>query len=344
MEQILLTHAKKYPLMTPVDAVKLLYQSEFGGGHLIADEAACLEFVRRETDALPPTALPDPPEEIGGGLVRMDLGYARSLGISPETVGRMFIRSAQKRGDPSAFREKIDTLKALAEQNLLPFSSAELHAYLDGYDGGMVSHSSQYRQAYAPAYRIIDSRYVRLLPLIAAAEQAVREHGRAVIAIDGRCASGKTTAADLLSRALCAPVVHMDDFFLPPALRSPERYAAPGGNVHHERFAQEVLPHLLAGEAFTYRRFDCSVMDFGEAIEIPSASITIVEGAYSLHPAFGNYARLPVFSHIEPALQLERIFARDGDYVKVFREKWIPLEEKYLSACAVEERCAFRLD
>ena len=35
--KILRAHAEKYPLMRPQDAVKLVYQNEFGGGHLIVD-------------------------------------------------------------------------------------------------------------------------------------------------------------------------------------------------------------------------------------------------------------------------------------------------------------------
>ena len=42
MEQILRSHFARYPAMTPQDAVKLLYQSAFGPGHLIADPAYAL--------------------------------------------------------------------------------------------------------------------------------------------------------------------------------------------------------------------------------------------------------------------------------------------------------------
>ena len=51
MRSILLAHARRYPLMEPRDAVKLIYQSEFGGGHLIRDESACLDFLRREYES-----------------------------------------------------------------------------------------------------------------------------------------------------------------------------------------------------------------------------------------------------------------------------------------------------
>ena len=63
----------------------------------------------------------------------------------------------------------------------------------------------------------------------------------ALAAIDGRCGSGKSTLAGLAAHRLGCPLFHMDDFFLPPALRTQERYAAPGGNVHYERVEAELL-------------------------------------------------------------------------------------------------------
>lgn len=82
------------------------------------------------------------------------------------------------------------------------------------------------------------------------AYQKVKPAGCGVIAMDGRAAAGKTTLAEELAVTLGGAVVHMDDFFLPGELRTPERLAAPGGNVHAERFVEEVLPYLRRGEAF----------------------------------------------------------------------------------------------
>ena len=53
-----------------------------------------------------------------------------------------------------------------------------------------------------------------------------------LVAIDGGSAGGKSTMGAALARALDATLVHMDDFFLPGALRTPERLRQPGGNVH----------------------------------------------------------------------------------------------------------------
>ena len=135
---------------------------------------------------------------------------------------------------------------------------------------------------------------------IITAYEKLKPAGVGVIAIDGRAASGKTTLAAALAAETGGAVVHMDDFFLPAELRTPQRLAAPGGNVHAERFVKEVLLFLRQGRPFCYRRFDCHVMDYGAPAEIPAAPVIIVEGAYSLHPQFGRYADLTVFCDITP--------------------------------------------
>ena len=77
LRAILIAHAKRYPLMQPTDAVKLIYQNEFGGGHLIRDEQACLNYLRREYADLEknPTALLY--EDIGNGIVRVNLAAVK---------------------------------------------------------------------------------------------------------------------------------------------------------------------------------------------------------------------------------------------------------------------------
>lgn len=173
---------------------------------------------------------------------------------------------------------------------------------------------------------------------IITAYEKLKPAGVGVIAIDGRAASGKTTLAAALAAETGGAVVHMDDFFLPAELRTPQRLAAPGGNVHAERFAEEVLPFLRQGRPFCYRRFDCHVMDYGNPAEIPAAPVIIVEGAYSLHPQFGRYADLTVFCDITPQEQQRRITRRNGEAVwPMFRDRWIPFEEAYFSVYPIRQ-------
>ena len=69
--------------------------------------------------------------------------------------------------------------------------------------------------------------------------QLAQGGGPLVVAIDGRCGSGKTTVAALLAQRLDCTVLHADDFFLRPEQRTPQRMAQPGGNFDRERFFTE---------------------------------------------------------------------------------------------------------
>lgn len=165
------------------------------------------------------------------------------------------------------------------------------------------------------------------------------------VAIDGGSASGKTTLANRLALALHCPVVHMDDFFLPRTLRTRERLAEPGGNVHYERFAEEVLPGLLSGEAFSYGVFDCGAMAVTGTRQIPAADIILTEGAYSLHPRLAHAYDLRILLRVDPALQAARILRRNGpEGQAAFLSRWIPLEQQYFDLCSVAERADLVLD
>lgn len=160
-----------------------------------------------------------------------------------------------------------------------------------------------------------------------------------IVAIDGRCAAGKTTLAGKLGDALGAAVVHMDDFFLRPEQRTAERLAVPGGNVDHERFLAEVLLPLKEHGECTYRPYRCSTGDFGDAVTV-SGNILIVEGSYSCHPELYEYYDVRVFMTVSADEQLRRIVLRNGaDKAEVFRDRWIPLEEKYFAAFDIAEKC-----
>ena len=157
LEQILLRHAGQYPAMEPTDAVKLIYQNEFGGGHLIRDPEAAMRYLRREYDATPRDTAAAIAEDIGNGILRISLATLAAEDL--ERLGRCFIASAEAhRGSREAFLAKLAQLRAIAFAGAMPFCLADLDAYLKAYraaDFPAVSHSEAYRQAYHPAYRIV---------------------------------------------------------------------------------------------------------------------------------------------------------------------------------------------
>ena len=158
LKAILITHAKRYPLMQPRDAVKLIYQNEFGGGHLIRDEEACLNYLRREYADLEKDQTAPLCEDIGNGIVRVNLTALKEEDL--EQLGKAFIDSAAKhKGTMDTFLNKLDVLRKLANEGVFNFDTNALSSYLTEYKAAgypAVSHSEQYRQAYKPAYRIIN--------------------------------------------------------------------------------------------------------------------------------------------------------------------------------------------
>lgn len=163
--------------------------------------------------------------------------------------------------------------------------------------------------------------------------------GVKVLAIDGRSAAGKSTLAEALSKITGAGLIHMDDFFLPPQLRTKERLEEAGGNVHYERFQEEVLTNIKNPNKFSYQRFDCSIMDYNLCREVAEGNWRIVEGSYSCHPILGEYMELCVFCDVSAEEQRRRIRQRNGvEKAKVFEAKWIPMEEYYFRTMQIKER------
>lgn len=344
-ESCLAGQLKLHAGVQPQDVVKMCYQAAFGAEHLLGDVAGAEKYFQEEYAAVEGR---DEPlyESISEDFCRVNLSAWKGEMLPSAWLFRMFAASAgAPHGSPELFRQYLkkagEMLQGRGSDDYIAYSN-----YLEEYGkSGMsaVRHSPRYREANAPAYRIVDSRFMGLLPVL-------REAGKhdekcvCVIAIDGRAASGKTTMAGLLSVVLDGAVVHMDDFFLPEDLRTPGRFQTPGGNVHYERFAREVLPNLSLPEDFSYRRFDCGEMDLCEPQKVPAKPFRIVEGAYSHHPALGQYADVKVFSDVEGAEQMRRILRRNGtDMAERFRNLWIPMEEAYFRAYGIMEKADIRL-
>ena len=149
MKEILRKHLDKYPQMQIQDAVKLLFQSEFGPGHLLSNTAYAEKLLREEIEV---TKDKEPEiEEISDQFVRYYLGNQTQGDV--EDVLNAMIESAQVQGSKESFLMKLSVLK---EMNVFP--ADELDEYLNVYlkrDSWMVSHSEVYREAYHPHYRVL---------------------------------------------------------------------------------------------------------------------------------------------------------------------------------------------
>ena len=320
----------------PQDILKLCYQAAFGVEHLLKDGERAKAYLQAEYDAVTAADI-SLYEAVSADIVRVNLAAWKYHGLPAAWLFSMMASSAaEKQGGEPLFRELLQRA-----EKIVPFPVAwkeYVETYLQG-DLSPVHHSEIYREKEQPAYRIIGSRFVSLFPILQKAAAVLREKEVCVIAIDGRAASGKTTLTGKLKQIMDADVIEMDNFFLPPELRTAERLSEAGGNIHYERFMAEVLPVLSQPASFSYRIFSCSQMDYDGERGIGTSPVRIVEGSYSQHPLFGDYADVRVFSYVEEEEQMARILKRNGEgMAEMFRTRWIPMEENYFAAFSIAEK------
>ncbi len=197
MRYVLLEQFSRYPRMQVEDVVKLLYQSEFGGGHMIANPQKSLDFLKREWESgkqgtkwekMPENAAekrtekkPEAPWEfIGDGMYRMNL-TALDDGISPETMNQMFVQTADRKvGTVAGFEKKLNLLRECCQRGELPFETERLEQYLEAYRKQgypAVSHSATYREAYHPAYRVVADSFIRYYHVLREIDSMLRRRG-----------------------------------------------------------------------------------------------------------------------------------------------------------------------
>lgn len=211
--------------------------------------------------------------------------------------------------------------------------------------------------------------------------RTLSERGSLVVSIDGCCASGKSTLAQRLCTDLNGDLIHADDFFLPPALRTQERLNEPGGNIHYERFLEQIIKPLLAAKNSANHDEGCAVKNdaCGKARRRPSPScisgtaslpvlrwehfscsdlsyspnpcstaakpLLIIEGAYCMRPEFRPAYDLSLFLSTSYENQLDRIRERNGsDRLNAFIEKWIPMENRYFAFYDIARCCDYQLE
>ena len=157
-------HLEKYPLAQAVDMLKLLHQGEFGPGHLIVDAAANKKYLENEYAMV--AANPKPPagnylEDIGFGFMRLHIHAIDEIGLALEEFQRMFeLSAADVHGTEQGLLDKAAALKASG----LPIDAKEIDDFLAKWleaGGPPFRHSEAFREAYAPAYRVMKAELVR---------------------------------------------------------------------------------------------------------------------------------------------------------------------------------------
>ncbi|MBE6768676.1 MAG: hypothetical protein E7549_07200 [Ruminococcaceae bacterium] len=336
----LIAHCRAYPALQIQDLFKYLFQSALGCEHAVSSLSAAV--ARIEAEGVAAERTPQAVEPLDGEYSRVPLGL-----LSPATLGRIFLLSAKAEANGTdRLADKLQAAKELVAEGLLPFSpeafdDAAAKWAAEGYPA--LHHSDTFRETYHPAYRVIAHAFIPFFPLFKELDERLA-HGAVTLAVEGGSAAGKSTLSHLLTTLYDCAVIPMDDFFLRPEQRTPARLAEIGGNIDRERFADEVLGSLNAGTPIRYRPFDCGSMTLGDTVTVPQKRLTVVEGVYATHPAFGKYYDLSLFLDITPERQKERITKRNSPLLaKRFFEEWIPMETAYFEATGIRERCDIRI-
>ena len=338
-KELITSLLERYPEAEPRDIFKFLFQSAFGCEHLVKSEECAkkyieIEYLEGEKNELPLY------EELDGEYVRVNLNCL-DMGLTTATLAKLFTLSAKNEAEGrEKLLEKLSAVEEMLDEVKLPFDreayAKELAQWREaGYPA--VRHSDRFRSRYSPSYRVISKSFAQYIPLLTELDRRLLK-GPVTLAVEGGSASGKTTLSSLLEKLYSARTVHMDDFFLRPEQRTPERLAEIGGNVDRERFIAEALSGLLSGGPITYRPYDCTAGALADPITLEPKPLTVVEGVYSTHPEIERYYDLSVLLDIPEDIQRERVEKRNPTLAHRFFSEWIPMEEVYFSATNIQSR------
>lgn len=187
-----------------------------------------------------------------------------------------------------------------------------------------------------------------------------RKHIR-IIGVNGVDASGKTSFSKELSTYLQAvgiknTVIHIDDFHNTKAVRSTgendiDAYYYNGFN--YDQLLSEVLFPLIQFGHIN-KTVQCLDLDKDEYINeitysIDKDSAVILEGVLLFREPLLSYFDLKIFIDINFDEVLKRAQIRDvpkygPEFLDRYRNKYIPIQKKYLEQCKPKENCDILID
>ena len=184
---------------------------------------------------------------------------------------------------------------------------------------------------YCPILNIMSA--ARVQSFTSLATQILRLPAPAIVAIDGRSASGKSTFASRLTRALECQCVHTDDiawnhsfFDWWPLL------------IHH------VLEPFRAGQAVLWTPDAWREHERSGAIIVQPAPILLVEGVSSTRRELSNWIDYTVWMETDVQLAETRGLERDGPDGRDFWFEWQRIEQPFFAKDQPWTRAALIVD
>ncbi len=332
MIKYLLDSYRAFPLMQVEDFIKQIYQAEYGCEHMLDTntENRLTEECRQMHSPVVAQQLFD---TISSNLVRVNLSAYCQNSYSLSTLADM-MKSVPCSGSVEGLERRLSQLLQLVEDHRIDLPVYAVKRALSQYRAGgygALHHSTAYRLNYQPHYRVVSKMHAQLLPVIASIDRMLYHKMNIIVAIDGNSCSGKSFYANALSNYYNnCNIIHCDDFFLPPDMRTADRLDSVGGNIHYERLRQ-VLTNVTKDMPFVYQAYNCHTNSYSD-IAIEPKRLTIVEGSYSLHSQLSNFYSMGIVLSVDPNEQRYRVSVRESaDSYHNYINKWIPLENKYMS-------------
>jgi hypothetical protein len=160
-ESILRSHLTRYPAMQIQDVYKLIHQAALGSEHAAPDPESARTWMEREIAEMgdgPSEPVVDP-ISADGEIVRVHLRPYVLRGDSLEKLVEVFIRTANE------YRGEIALLESFwaTAVRLGKFPAADMDNFfqpmkVDNFPA--VHHSSEFKKAYSPAYRVIARKFL----------------------------------------------------------------------------------------------------------------------------------------------------------------------------------------
>lgn len=159
--EIVRIHIDRYPLMTGSDIYKLLYQAAMGNSHALIDLESNRSSLEHEL-MNPGNGPVEPLKDVispCGCVWRINLRPFAEERLDPETLFSAFIRTAREfKGSEDKLQIYCSWFIHMKDRDQLPDKFRNIETlFKDMLSSGYpaVHHSSIYRNAYSPAYRVI---------------------------------------------------------------------------------------------------------------------------------------------------------------------------------------------
>lgn len=174
--RIIKSHMLRYPLMKCTDIYKLIYQAAMGSAHSIGFVEPAREYFLEEISSMS-NGPEEPVVDIiahDGSIFRINIRPYVQDGFNPEKLFDAFVQTGKEyTGSEGKLELYCWWLIRMKDEGMLPVYPRDIDQYLremskSGFPA--VHHSSEYRNAYSPSYRVISSTFIRELIIVQISE------------------------------------------------------------------------------------------------------------------------------------------------------------------------------